>query len=894
MRKKTFIFIPAALLLLSLVSPPKEIKPWNEENTDSLGAVITAHSLGEVHSSVHYDLTRFLALKIGLSPDTAEIIARFCALVDQLNPKPGYPYHASLNSTSIPDTFPGWSESLAGTERGGFISNDQNEFTAQYWHFPFRDPGDTLTGVMAWGVEYPEAYDFAHFTGPPHFWRVPITYNLKSIMNWALYHGGQPGLPDDLTPVAVKYADAGSSGYQLVQPNSIQAFAIFLHSLADSYSHEECMAKDTIRAHPASDPYCGLTYHSEHEFAYDATMRARQHADPCVQALWRALREYKRVNNISTPVLFTSDNNGFQDGDGIPDELEDDGDQDTTESFLELWKNPASTDLNGDGVINHSDHTTWRIHMCNVGFQLQTRMGISQNGSEPEPSAIVDVQATNLGVLIPRIATESRNLIQSPATGLIIFNTSTNHFNFFNGSYWYEIATTSISSATGTSHPGGGVSISNVPGAIPESSAMLDVDNPTRGVLIPRTTPDFVVGPATGLIIFDTTTNMPAYFNGTGWVSLCAVSTGIPGAGGSQTATGLAIKADGSVHHHSAILDIASADKGVLIPRLTSQQRDAILPASGLAIYNTISNNIEFYNGSEWQRLNTSVVATPAAGIQVPAQTVVEWNWSMVPDAVGYKWHTTNDYNSATDMGGSTTKTETGLACASVYTRFVWAYNACGHSIPVSLSQTTLSCFVCGTPVTVSHDAGEVSPVNKTVTYETVTGIPGEPSKCWITSNLGADHKALSKFDGSEASSGWYWQFNRKQGYKHTGTLRIPASIWIVNILENSGWTAANDPCSLELGSGWRIPTDTEWENVFTVGNWSNWNGPWNSALKLHAAGYLSDSDGSLLLRGSEGAYWSSTDDDLTMAWSLYFTDTYCSTNNDNKPFGLTLRCIQP
>ncbi len=891
MLKKALILLPLALLLLSLVNSPAGKRPWNEEKTDSLGPAVTAHSLGMMHSTVHYDLTRFLAVQMGLSPDTAEIIARFCALVDQINPKPGYPYRPSLNSTSIPDTFPDWPESIAGTERGGFTGNSQNEFTAQYWHFPFRDPSDSLTGDIVWGT-YPEVSDFDHFTGPPHFWRVPISYNLKSIMNWALYHGGQAGLPDELTPVQVKYADAGSLGYQLVQPNSIQAFGIFLHSLADSYSHEECMAKDTIRAHPAGDPYCGLTYHSEHEFAYDVSMRARLHADSCVHALWRAIREYKRVNNITAPALWTADNNGFQDGDGIPDQLEDDFDTDTTESFLERWKNPAPGDLNGDGIINHSDHSTWRIHMCNIGFQPSFQVGINSDGSQPAPSAILDVKSVNRGLLIPRVSTSSRDILPSPATGLLIYNTTTNQFNYYNGSFWCRIETTYLTSSTGTLHPGGGVSISASPGVLPDSSAMLDVNDPNRGILLPRTTPDFIMTPATGLTIYNTATNLLNFYNGSQWIALCAASTGTAGFGGSQNPAGMAISPNGSNSHHSAMLDVAAVDKGVLIPRLSAIQRDSLLPAAGLLIYNTTANNMEYHDGSSWFQLKTNMPSSPEGGTQVPSQTQIIWNWSAVPGVSGYKWHVVNDYAAATDMAASTTKTETNLTCGTAYTRYVWAYNACGYSSPVVLAQTTSACPACGTSIIISHVAGVVAPVDKSVTYGTVTNIPGEPAKCWITSNLGADRQALSKIDGTEASAGWYWQFNLKQGYKY-GTIRIPVSLWITSIGENSDWIAANDPCSIELGGNWRVPSFSEWTNTDASGSWSDWNGPWLSGLKLHSAGYLSGSDGSLLYRGSEAAYWSSSQDDVNLGWSLYFKSDYSSLNNDSKAYGFPLRCIK-
>ncbi|MCX6304308.1 MAG: hypothetical protein NT040_05025 [Bacteroidetes bacterium] len=81
-----------------------------------------------------------------------------------------------------------------------------------------------------------------------------------------------------------------------------------------------------------------------------------------------------------------------------------------------------------------------------------------------------------------------------------------------------------------------------------------------------------------------------------------------------------------------------------------------------------------------------------------------------------------------------------------------------------------LSHFTCGSAFTLSHVAGMAAPVPKTVTYGTVANLPGEPVKYWITKNLGADHQADSVNDATEASAGWYWQFNHKQGYKFNGS----------------------------------------------------------------------------------------------------------------------------
>jgi hypothetical protein len=209
--------------------------------------------------------------------------------------------------------------------------------------------------------------------------------------------------------------------------------------------------------------------------------------------------------------------------------------------------------------------------------------------------------------------------------------------------------------------------------------------------------------------------------------------------------------------------------------------------------------------------------------------------------------------------------------------------------------------WTCGLSFTVNHAvAGGVAPVDKTVTYGTVTDIPGEPSKCWITSNLGADHQASAYNDATEASAGWYWQFNRIQGFKHDGTTRTPATTWISSINENLDWQAANDPCALELGSGWRIPTRTEWENVDAAGGWTDWNGPWNSPLKIHVAGYLWwQSNGILRDRGVGGYYWTSIQslEDpyyyYQLGWFQHITSGGSNTNpNWYKAHGFSVRCV--
>lgn len=70
-----------------------------------------------------------------------------------------------------------------------------------------------------------------------------------------------------------------------------------------------------------------------------------------------------------------------------------------------------------------------------------TGVGINATGSAPDPSAGLDVNYTNKGFLQPRLTTAQRNGIANPASGLSIYNTSTNCLEaYFPQFGWKKIA----------------------------------------------------------------------------------------------------------------------------------------------------------------------------------------------------------------------------------------------------------------------------------------------------------------------------------------------------------------------------------------------------------------------------------------------------------------------
>lgn len=57
----------------------------------------------------------------------------------------------------------------------------------------------------------------------------------------------------------------------------------------------------------------------------------------------------------------------------------------------------------------------------------------------------------------------------------------------------------------------------------------------------------------------------------------------------------------------TAMLDVSAANKGVLIPRLTTAQRKAIAnPATGLLLFDTDKSTVMFYDGTAWRALSFS------------------------------------------------------------------------------------------------------------------------------------------------------------------------------------------------------------------------------------------------------------------------------------------------
>ena len=217
------------------------------------------------------------------------------------------------------------------------------------------------------------------------------------------------------------------------------------------------------------------------------------------------------------------------------------------------------------------------------GIANAQSVGINADGSAPNGSAMLDVSSTSKGFLPPRIsltATNSASPITSPAAGLLVYNTATagttpNNvvagYYFWNGSAWIALGSTALAS---------------------QVTGILPVANGGTGSF----TQNFV----------DLTSDQTVAGNKT--------LSGNTSVGGMLSVNGK-IGIGTSSPQSSAALEIRSTTAGLLLPRLTTAERDAMSPVSGLMIFNTNLKRFQGYAGANVPSVETSNSSTGSMGI---------------------------------------------------------------------------------------------------------------------------------------------------------------------------------------------------------------------------------------------------------------------------------------
>lgn len=267
--------------------------------------------------------------------------------------------------------------------------------------------------------------------------------------------------------------------------------------------------------------------------------------------------------------------------------------------------------------------------------------------STPDNTAALELSATDKGFLPPRMTAAQRLAISPPAIGLMVYQTDgTAGLYVFNGSVWIHQAQWYESSGSPSS-----VFIGVVPANVTSNAnqstgigqkALQNItygdDNTSLGYEAARSTNSGYANTAIG------SQTLPLNTNGSGNTALGFNAGGSNTTGHNNTyigrlsgsnsnnysnATALGYGAEATANNSiqlgnssvtrvttygsvgigttspnsAAALEISSTSKGLLLPRMTTTQRDAISPVAGLILYNLTDNKVQFHNGSVWTDL---------------------------------------------------------------------------------------------------------------------------------------------------------------------------------------------------------------------------------------------------------------------------------------------------
>jgi len=346
----------------------------------------------------------------------------------------------------------------------------------------------------------------------------------------------------------------------------------------------------------------------------------------------------------------------------------------------------------------------------------------------------------------------------------------------------------------------------------------------------------------------------------------------------------------------SAVLELASTQKGFLPPRLTTLQRNAIVqPTEGLTIYNTNKNCLEWYNKSGWYNscgdnppavasytCNTLETGTMTAGD--PVSGVSQTITATVSAPGSYDISATNNGVTFSARGNFPSKGKQDVILRAT-------------GIPVAIG---FHKFTLNTTPGCSFD-------RPTIDATTVVGAAG---KIWMAYNLGATAPATSSTDTAQYGDLYQWGRDT-DGHEKKTSLNTPTlsstdtpvdGKFITTTTSSSydwrstandklwqGATGTNNPCP----AGFRIPKVQEWEDEFTASNIVDGVTAYNSVLKLPLTNYRYY-DGSLASIGTNSSYWSSDIDTTNRkSFYIYIISSGKGSGSAVRGYGLSVRCIK-
>ena len=260
-------------------------------------------------------------------------------------------------------------------------------------------------------------------------------------------------------------------------------------------------------------------------------------------------------------------------------------------------------------------------------------------------------------------------------------------------------------------------------------------------------------------------------------------------------AQGMAVNTSGSSANASSMLDVSSTTKGLLIPRLTTAQMNAITsPALGLMVFNTTANLFYYFDGSVWSAVGGGPAGGDLTGTY-PNPTVANGAITNAKvsntAAIAYsKLNLTGSISPSVDLAA------TGTPSSSTYLRGdnTWATVSGGSGTVTSVSAGNLSPLFTSavsnatTTPAITHSLNSAAGFTVFTNSTNAIGTPGYgkvvPNALFFTSGS-ADNTHFYRGDGT-------WQTISSGGYELNMTGQPPGTAGTYYTGIGSGNTVTN------------------------------------------------------------------------------------------------------